>query len=46
MNLQDFKKQMSPEAKNEYERFDLWFEVQQWWFELKIKVRKFLANPI
>lgn len=43
MNLQEFKKEMfkNPEFKKEYERFDLWFEIQQWWFELKIRLKRF-----
>lgn len=41
MNLKEFKKELmkNPEFKKEYERFDLWFEIQQLWLELKIRIR-------
>jgi glutaredoxin-related protein len=42
MNLKDFKKELlkNPEVKKEFERFDLWFELQQLWLEFKCILNK------
>lgn len=32
----------NPKFKQEWERFDLWFEIQQKWLELKLRVISFL----
>lgn len=39
MNLQEMKERLfreRPDLKKEYERFDLWFELDQLWLRLKM----------
>lgn len=45
MNFQEYKKvsrqRMTEAQKKEYDRFDLWFEIKEFFYNLKIKIRLF-----
>ena len=45
MDLKEFKQELfkNPEFKKEYERFDLWFEIQMKWLELKIIIKSWFS---
>ena len=44
MKLNEFKEKLlqNPEFKKEFERFDLWFELEELWIEVRINVRRFI----
>lgn len=46
MNLTELKEELmkNPDFKREYERFDLWFEVQQFWLLVRSKIKGWFSK--